>query len=237
MDLDPVRVKLLQLIRSHGTDMKAVSKAIGRNPSYLQQFLFRGTPRILPGEVRLALSEHFGVDAEELSHKLALPRSASPRQKRPGAGTSAHSETRLPVDDLVAIPEIDVRAAAGPGALNEDQPETLATWHLPAGLLQHELRARGPDVRLMSVRGDSMWPTLSDGDRILVDLSHHAPSPPGIFVLWDGFGLVTKRVDRIPGGEQPKIRLVSDNDAYPAYDCDVQDINVVGRVIWAGKRL
>jgi hypothetical protein len=41
----------------------------------------------------------------------------------------------------------------------------------------------------------------------------------------------------IPGGEQPKIWLVSDTDAYPAYDCDVQDINVVGREIWAAKRL
>jgi phage repressor protein C with HTH and peptisase S24 domain len=44
-------------------------------------------------------------------------------------------------------------------------------------------------------------------------------------------------VDRIPNGEQPMIRLVSDNDAHPAYDCDVQGIKVVGRVIWAAKRL
>jgi phage repressor protein C with HTH and peptisase S24 domain len=104
-------------------------------------------------------------------------------------------------------------------------------------LIQHDLRARSGDVRLMCVRDDSMSPTLGDGDRILVDLSHKAPSPPGIFVLWDGFGHVAKRVDRIPGGEQPRIRLVSDNDAYAAYDCDVQDINVIGRVIWAGKKL
>jgi phage repressor protein C with HTH and peptisase S24 domain len=185
---------------------------------------------VLPDDLRLRLAEHFGVDNEDLTHRLTLPRDGRFRKQSSAATPS------LP-DGVLAIPEIDVRAAAGPGALNEDHPETLGTWYLPTGLLQHELRARSGDVRLMSVRGDSMWPTLGDGDRILVDLSHKAPSPPGIFVLWDGFGLVTKRVDRIPGGEQPRIRLVSDNDAYPAYDCDVQDINVIGRVIWAGKRL
>jgi phage repressor protein C with HTH and peptisase S24 domain len=231
MDLDPVRVKLLQLIRDHDTDMKAVSKAIGKNSAYMQQFLFRGTPRVLPDDVRLSLAEHFGIDGDGLTHRLTLPRDG--RFRKESVATTTPS---LP-DNVLAIPEIDVRAAAGPGALNEDHPETLGTWYLPADLLQHELRARSGDVRLMSVRGDSMWPTLGDGDRILVDLSHKAPSPPGIFVLWDGFGLVAKRVDRIPGGEQPRIRLVSDNKAYPPYDCDVQDLNVIGRVIWAGKKL
>lgn len=230
MDLDPVRVKLLELIREHDTDMKTVSQAIGRNAAYLQQFLFRGKPRVLQGDVRMALAEHFGIDTDELSHKLALP-----------MGTRAPRSARTPSaaddDQLVAVAEVDVRAAAGAGALNEEAPETLATWYIPSGLLQHELRSRGSDVKLISIRGDSMWPTLGDGDRVLVDVSHKVPSPPGIFVLWDGFGLVAKRVDRIPGGEQPRIRLVSDNDAYPAYDCDAQEINVVGRVIWAGKKL
>jgi phage repressor protein C with HTH and peptisase S24 domain len=236
VDLDPIRVKLLKLIQSSGSDMKAVSKAIGKNPAYLQQFLFRGTPRVLSEKVRTSLADHLGVAVDELSHKLALPRDVSPRRATPEPAPAQPAEVFVP-QDLLGIPEIDVRAAAGPGALNEEQPDTVATWYLPEWLIEHELRTQAASVRLMSVMGDSMWPTLSDGDRIMVDLSHKAPSPPGIFVLWDGFGLVTKRVDRIPGGEQPKIRLVSDNDAYPAYDCDVQDINVVGRVIWAAKRL
>ena len=68
-------------------------------------------------------------------------------------------------------------------------------------------------------------------------ISRKPPSLTDIFGIRDGLGLVTKRIDQTPGGEQLKIRLVSDNDAYPAYDCDVQDIKVVGRVIWAAKRL
>lgn len=67
----------------------------------------------------------------------------------------------------MSIPEVEVRASTGAGALNEDAPEIIASWDLPKRLLEQELRVREADVRLMSIRGDSMLPTLSDGDRIL----------------------------------------------------------------------
>jgi phage repressor protein C with HTH and peptisase S24 domain len=84
-----------------------------------------------------------------------------------------------------------------------------------------------------------MLPTLSEGDRILVDITHKAPSPPGIFVLWDGAGLVAKRVEvvEVVPGEAARIRLHSDNALYSAYDCTPEEVHIVGRVVWAAKRL
>ena len=49
----------------------------------------------------------------------------------------------------------------------------------------------------MHVEGDSMVPTLQDGDAVLVDMTRQFPSPPGIFVLDDGMGLVAKRLEHI----------------------------------------
>ena len=43
-----------------------------------------------------------------------------------------------------------------------------------------------------------MMPTLHDSDIVLVDLGRRAPTPPGIFVLHDGMGLVAKRLEHIP---------------------------------------
>jgi phage repressor protein C with HTH and peptisase S24 domain len=224
MQLDPVRLKILQLIQKAGSDMKAASRAIGKNPAYLQQFLFRGTPKALSGDTRAALADFLGVDEGELEHSFALPREAR-TQGRPTSN-----------DNLVTIPEVEVRASAGAGALNEETPEVVANWRFPRALIEQELRTSAKQLRLLSVRGDSMLPTLSDGDRILVDISHNVPSPPGIYVLWDGSGLVAKRVDVVPG-EQARIRLHSDNTRYSAYDCDAEEINIVGRVVLAAKRL
>ena len=63
-----------------------------------------------------------------------------------------------------------------------------------------------------------MLPTLHDGDIVLVDLQRRSPTPPGIFVLHDGMGLVAKRLEHIPGSEPPRLRVISDNQRYSPYE-------------------
>ena len=46
---------------------------------------------------------------------------------------------------------------------------------------------------MITIDGDSMEPLLGSGDRILIDTSQRVPAPPGIFVIWDGPGLVAQR--------------------------------------------
>ena len=62
---------------------------------------------------------------------------------------------------------------------------------------------------MITVDGDSMEPLLSSGDRILIDVSRRVPVPPGIFVIWDGMGLVAKRIEHVPHSEPPKVVLKS----------------------------
>ncbi len=59
---DVVRVRLMQLIVDRKTNLAAVSRAIGRNHAYLQQFVARGKPKKLPEDVRYALAAFFSVD-------------------------------------------------------------------------------------------------------------------------------------------------------------------------------
>jgi transcriptional regulator with XRE-family HTH domain len=59
---DPTRLRLLDLVERHGTNLAAVSRAIGRNHAYLHQFVNRGTPKRLSYEVCQGLGEHFSVD-------------------------------------------------------------------------------------------------------------------------------------------------------------------------------
>ncbi len=50
-------------------------------------------------------------------------------------------------------------------------------------------------LRILKVRGISMEPEFREGDRLVVDTARCVPAPGELFVLWDGTGLVVKRVE------------------------------------------
>jgi phage repressor protein C with HTH and peptisase S24 domain len=92
-------------------------------------------------------------------------------------------------------------------------------------------------MRVMAVQGDSMMPTLNEGDVILVDMNQRDPTPSGIFVLHDGMGLVAKRLERVPMSDPPRVRIISDNPRYLPYDCTADEVSIIGRVRWYGREL
>lgn len=86
------------------------------------------------------------------------------------------------------------------------------------------LKASPSQLRIMHVEGDSMSPTLLDGDTVLVDMTRRAPNPPGIFVLDDGMGLVAKRLEYVPNSDPPSVRVISDNGFYSPYKRSAQAV-------------
>jgi phage repressor protein C with HTH and peptisase S24 domain len=92
-------------------------------------------------------------------------------------------------------------------------------------------------LRIMHVEGDSMMPTLHDGDIFLVDLARRSPTPPGIFVLYDGMGVVAKRLEHIPNSEPPPVRIISDNGLYSPYECTSEEVNIIGRIRWFAREI
>lgn len=75
------------------------------------------------------------------------------------------------------------------------------------------------------------------GDRIMTDTGQRVPVPPGTFVIWDGMGIVAKRVQHVPHSEPPKVISKSLNPEYQTYERDAEEVNIVGCVICAWKRL
>ena len=136
-----------------------------------------------------------------------------------------------------AVPEIDVRAAAGTGAWNDDLEETKEAWLFADPLIRHEFRARPDDLPMITVDGVSMKPLLSSGDRILIDVSRKVPVPPGIFVIWDGMGLVTKHIEHVPHSDPSTVVLKSLNPEYDSYERPVEEIRIVGRAVWVSRKL
>ena len=78
-----------------------------------------------------------------------------------------------------------------------------------------------------------MEPRLFEGDRVFIDLRYTTPSPEGIFALWDGFGLVIKRLQIVRGSEPIRVRVISANPSYEPYEAALDEIRIIGR--FAGR--
>ena len=63
------------------------------------------------------------------------------------------------------------------------------------------------------------------------------PSPPGIFILDDGVGLVAKRIEIIPNTTPQMLRISSENSAYSSYQRRIDEVHIIGRVVWFARRL
>lgn len=211
--MDNVRTTLDRLIQERGEDYAALSRLLGRNPAYIQQFIRRGSPRRLAEGDRQLLARYLGV-AESLL--------GGPVRKDDDRG-------------LHAVPQLTVAASAGAGALLESE-QVIAHLGFDRGWLK-KMSQTPHLVSAIIVRGDSMLPTLSEGDDILVDAGDAADRlRDGIYVLRHEDTLLVKRIARHPASG--KISIRSDNPAYPAWeDCDPAEICVIGRVIWVGRRL
>ncbi len=90
-------------------------------------------------------------------------------------------------------------------------------------------------MRVMMVEGDSMVPTLYDGDMVLVDISKHYPVPSGVFVLQHEMGVIVRRVDARHGGKQ--LYISADNPMYQGYECESREVEMLGRVVWVSRKM
>jgi len=153
-----------------------------------------------------------------------------------------HVEGRLPFadrpdDEFIAIAHAAARPSMGGGAIVEDEGRPGRDYHFRRSWVRDKLRAAPSMLRVLQVEGDSMLPTLEDGDTVLVDMNQRSPTPPGIFVLHDGMGLVAKRLEHVPLSDPPRLRIISDNARYTPYECTAEEINVIGRIRWFAREL
>jgi phage repressor protein C with HTH and peptisase S24 domain len=85
-------------------------------------------------------------------------------------------------------------------------------------------------------QGDSMSPSLSDFDDILVEQGIAIEQlRDGIYLLRRDDTLMVKRIALSPTGKHVTIK--SDNPTCPEWrDCDLNSLQIIGRVIWAGAQ-
>ena len=138
--------------------------------------------------------------------------------------------------EYVYVPRYDVQASAGSGAVVNDESivDSLAfkrDWIV---------RALGLDparLALINVAGDSMTPTISDGDLILLDTRPMTHRAEGIYVISHDNALLVKRLRVRLNGD---VEIISDNPRYGSETITGEQLTrlrIVGRVVWQGRRV
>ena len=209
--MDPREI-LAEAVRSKGSSLAALSRMIGRNNTYLQQYITKGSPRKLEEEDRRKLAIFLSIDESDLG---------APSEK-------SYIEVN---GDWVDVPRLDIDASAGAGALAArevpfDSFRFSRRWLTEQGLDGRQLSA----IRVM---GDSMEPLLREGDEVLVDRRERA-FRDGIHVVRLDDSLLVKRVASQGAG---RFTLLSENRAYPPIAVEAEELHIVGRVVWKSGRV
>ncbi|WP_051213448.1 LexA family transcriptional regulator [Rubritepida flocculans] len=204
-----------------------------------------------PGKSQKGLAAAMGVDTSTVSRLLAGKRPLRAHEipvilgyLEAGSAAAGGGRCRampeivqIGGDRFAMLPVYDAMVSAGPGAeAEETPPATRIAFRVD--WLKRVARGNLGDLVVLTVDGDSMEPTLRQGDSVLVDMGQQRPGQKdGIYVIRTDGGLQAKRVAVNP--TNGRVSVISDNkDLYPAFvDLSPAEIQVIGRVIWLGRQV
>lgn len=218
-------------MKERGFNQKSLAEAARLNETAVRDILKGRSRRPLHTTI-IALARTLACEPEELIGGWRGTSSLG----APGSPLASSGST-------ATIRELDVRPAAGGNSSvveileGAEEEATRALYGFPASGFRELYGAPPEEVRILEVVGDSMAPELFPGQKVMVHLRDRQPSPPGVFVLWDGLGLVIKRIEFIAQSEPPKLRITSDNRQYAAYERTIDEVHILGRVIGRWARL
>ncbi|MDB6178976.1 hypothetical protein PAF17_15905 [Paracoccus sp. Z330] len=137
-------------------------------------------------------------------------------------------------EDQILIRSIDAHA----GRIYADgDPSTTkeAAVSFSPSLLSQITDSPAEMLVIVPVVGDSMKPTLLEGDQVLVDQGQKNLDFDGLFAIRYNTAIHIKRIGR--GGVPGQVNVRSDNTEYSAVNSAASDLDVLGRVLWIGRKV
>ena len=133
--------------------------------------------------------------------------------------------------NTVRIDILDVEASAGHGAYLSPTEQGLLSQEFDLTFFRQQFgRADAKHLKLITVKGDSMAPTLESGDLLYVDISENYFAADGLYVFtFDGQTFI-KRLQKV--GKE--MLVISDNPTYKEWTfTQDDDVFIHGRVIFS----
>lgn len=141
-----------------------------------------------------------------------------------GSGNMLKGNVQEPLNDFVTVPLMSGRISAGVGVSADTSIESCMCFR------RDWIRRKGdPDnMSLIRVSGDSMEPTLSNGDIVLIDHSRNYISDFGMYAISVDNSIMIKRLQ--PYAD--KVQIISDNPKYPPLTVQSHEVVINGKALW-----
>ena len=199
--------RIKALVDSSGLSMRELSRRMNLNPVSLSQWV---KDQYEPSREGIsALCEYFKVSPAWLRY------GEGPAPDEADAGT-------------IPIPLYNVEASCGHGSAVDEPESIIRKIFVSREFLRRYAPGANPNsLHIIRASGDSMSPTIEDGDSVVVDISDRSVRRDGIYAIQINGNLLIKRVQILPNG----IRMLSDNPHYPPYEVtgEQESIVIVGR--------
>lgn len=199
-----------------------LANALGIHRSAITQAKLRDA---VPQKWILTLARRYSLSADWLEYGTEAPKAMSIVQ-RALSSVSASPE-------VILVPKVQAKVCAGAGSY-EIEAVPVSEHPFPYQWLS---RMGTPNSMVfMDVIGDSMEPSIRDGDMVLVDQSGKSLSPHSIFAVGVEDSIFIKRVEPRDGA----VILHSDNRTYSdieLYEDELASFHVIGKVVWLCRDL
>lgn len=136
-------------------------------------------------------------------------------------------------DEDILIDVVDVRLSAGAGSIVPEFVPTKRKLAFSQTWLRKR-RLKASDLRVMSVHGDSMLPTLADGDTVLVNTADKQIVDGRIYAFALPGGAKIKRLRRSSDGG---MIVMSDNPDKRMYPDEVIPPELAERTVFIGRAI
>lgn len=221
-------VARLRRIVSHWRSADRLARTMGVSPSAFRKWL-KGEAE--PSRERLvALAAAAGVSIGW----LALGEGPAPRFRE---GRAAPADLDMDPSQFLFLPKIPEAAAAGAETPAPPDEQTSAFIAFGHDWVRRCFGIEPDELMLETAVGESMHPTIGDGDVLLIDSTDRRFREFGIYVLEYAGQRLVKRVQRKLDGS---LVLISDNEVYEPERIDAArapEVKALGRVIWSGGKL
>lgn len=143
-----------------------------------------------------------------------------------------HTPDDWPDDNIINLKRINIQACCGSaGIQNYEDDAFVEQIQVSRPWFQENIsKIREQGYELITASGDSMEPTLKNGDLVVIDrFDTEITKRDGVFCVLIDNDLYLKRVQRVPGS----LRFISDNRLYDPFEISLSEVE--SRVIVFGR--
>ena len=218
-----IKARVGELIKERGLSLNSLSLQFGKSGTYLHKFINFDSPKRLDEDVRRKLALILEVDEQELTDRPILPAHMSGINMVAEKIGSLFTKSN---EDVAVIDMIDATACCGDGI--DNLPEKVCGhWKLPLAEFKSLASGNPNNIKMLRVQGDSMQPTINEGDFVWVDVSNNFVGSDGIYLIRMATGLAVKRLQ----AGLSNVVIKSDNPTYSDITAEVGELKIIGKVV------